>query len=174
MLGSRDRWPAANRKHIDWWLAKRVYRPWWDGYFKFAFVRHPYDQLASHYLYHAANHDVPSGLDFAGYLDRAIELGRWSFILRMQQSVRQAEALGTALDFVGRFERFTADFARLREHLDAPGLELPPRDQSLLPNHQKTARMDLRSLYDKRLQRRVAEFWRCDFEAFGYSTELGR
>jgi hypothetical protein len=70
----------------------------WDSYFKFCFVRNPYERLVSDYLWLRQNWKRPR--TFRDFLENAI-MAESSFLIE-----------GTpALDFVGRYERLEQDFS---------------------------------------------------------------
>ena len=48
LLQGEDQWNRdPYSKHITTARAKKLYSEWWDDYFKFTFVRNPYDRVLS-------------------------------------------------------------------------------------------------------------------------------
>lgn len=157
----RHRW---FRRHTT---ARRL-RPWlpaavYDSYFKFAFVRNPWDWLVSYYHFvlerprHRRHGQIRQLGSFAEFL--RYECSRRTFL----QSRFVTDARGRLIvDYVGRFEHLEADFQRIcdRAGLDAT---LVRRNQS---RHQ-----DYRDYYDRRTIDLVAQGYRRDIELFGYAFD---
>lgn len=141
------------------------------GYFKFGFVRNPWDRLVSAFFYldaggcnafdqayRAAHLAVYGGdfLAFAANLER--HLGAAHF---RPQVDWLCDAEGQVLaDFVGRYERLDQDFARVARRLSLPA-ELARLNGSL---HQPYA-----THYDARAKARVAALYADDIRVFGYA-----
>lgn len=171
-LFTESRYQLQNREFLDG-LEDGGY----DGYFKFGFVRNPWDRLVSCYL---------QKLDPGGQYMRKRYLG---LALREDASFRQfAEAVcevsdeeanshfrsqhvvlcgedGELLpDFIGRFENLQEDFVQVGAKIGAPHLELP----HLTPSLSREGR-HYRNFYDAKLAEKVGERFRKDIELFGYS-----
>lgn len=145
--------------------ARRVLpRELFQGYFKFAFVRNPWDWLVSlyGYLQHTPEHrHYPqlSQMSFADYIEFEIQRGRRS------QSAFVCDAGGSLLvDFIGRFERLETDFAQVLEQLGLSGIPLPHRNAGV-------SREPYQSYYDAATRARVAEHWAEDIRRFDYQFE---
>ncbi len=133
-----------------------------DRYFKFAFVRNPWDRWVS--LYHFIReypshhrHKQVLRLSFEEFLDT----------LARKQKRRQKPFLTDAdgnllVDYVGRFETLQADFAHLARVLKVP---------ASLDHMHKTKHRDHRSYYNSRTIELVAEISRDDIELFGYDFD---
>jgi hypothetical protein len=67
------------------------------------------------------------------------------------------------LDFVGKFENLSEDFESIRNRL---GLDID------LPHKLKGSTRDWRSAYNDKTIKIVQEYYREDFEVFGYSNHL--
>lgn len=131
--------------------------------FTFAFVRNPWDLLASSYRFLASSPDHRRGRlaarlgSFARYVD--YELARGKLVQSRMLTSRHGRLL---VDFVGRFETLDADFTKVCSHL---GLV------ARLPHVNAGPRGDYRSLYTPRLAVRVADGFGEDIERFGYTFE---
>ncbi len=135
--------------------------PGTGGYFKFAFVRHPWDRLVSFYTYarNVLARTLPQIESFDGLLravDRDEPWTRGIFALRPQGDF----VAGT--DFTGRFERLAADFAQVCARLGiAP--DLGRRNAFAHPPYAQC--------YDDWSRGFVAERYRRDIEEFDYRFE---
>jgi hypothetical protein len=134
-----------------------------DSYYKFAFVRNPWDWHVSNYHYMVQRPDHPdhelytSLGSFDRYLERRIherpEL-QSSFVLD-----RSGEPL---VDFIGRHETLGRDFATLCRRI---GIECS------LPHKNRSSHGDFRDYYTPRTRALVAEAYRKDIEFFGYEFD---
>lgn len=163
-------------------------------YFKFAFVRDPWDRVVSFYKYVGE----PAEYDFKRFALDVLPADLWH---RMYWFVRpQSEFLyheGELLvDFVGRFETLQSDFAEVCNRLGLPATRLPfvnrsdgPRQRiaaaarrlrrALDPSSQAFLNFSARPVsrhvrfadyYDAETWQAVAELYRSDLEAFGYGS----
>jgi chondroitin 4-sulfotransferase 11 len=163
------------------WRLDAEYR----DYFKFAFVRNPWDRLVSCYFNKAAtgspisgfkgpNLNPPGeeqdwfypGMPFAEFVEavHAIPDEDANLHFRSQHTVVCDPGGRVMADFVGRFENLRKDFAVVAEKIGAPGLELPHR----LKSRRRKSR-PYTDFYDKRLKKLVHERYEKDVETFGYS-----
>ena len=142
-------------------LPRQVFR----DYFKFAFVRNPWERMASHYQAltldrgHPRHDKVRSLADFAEYLSYEANRGK-AF-----QSLLVTEASGKlGLDFLGRFENLAADFSDVcaRIGIDA---DLPYLNQAN-PNG-----YNWREMYNSSCQALVAKHWAQEIEMLGYAFD---
>lgn len=147
--------------HVSLAAIERVVPPEvFRGYFKFAFVRNPWDRLVSSYHNirerpaHPQHRRVQRLPDFDAYVRYEAARGK----LHQQRMLLDASGrLG--VDFLGRFENLAADFAQIRARI---GLETP------LAHANRSSRSDYRAYYGERLREYVRAQWREDIEAFGY------
>lgn len=143
-------------------------KDFFDGLFKFAFVRNPWDWQVS--CYHHLLRDRPELLaatpDFGAYLrakladhaPRQIKLDATRFPQRQFVVDLQGQPI---VDFVGHFERLREDTETVFRRL---GLPAPP-----LPHKRRSQReRDYRGYYDDALAALVAEKFRVDIDSFGY------
>ncbi len=142
------------RQHIP----QRVY----DEFFKFAFVRNPWDWLASiyHYLCNTPTHRhhqrVVAMASFAAYVDFEIARDKRS------QTAFICDDNEIIVDFVGRFETLQDDFSSVCRHI---GVE------ASLPLVNKMDHCDYRELYDDMLIEKVARHWQDDIGLFAYEFD---
>ena len=151
----------AFRQHDDINVAKRLMPPeLFESYFKFAFVRNPWDRLISEYE----------------FIRRRPDHGRHSKVIKMSfekyivyQSKRKdahqihmlADINGKVLmDFIGKFENLYEDWNRVTDKL---GIE-----NKQLSHRKKAGITDYDSYYTPETRALVGELWKRDIEAFGY------
>jgi hypothetical protein len=133
-----------------------------DEFFKFAFVRNPWDWLLSTYHYlcntptHRHHRRVAAMGSFAEYVDFEIARGVRS------QSAFVCDGDEVIVDYVGRFETIDEDFASVCRRVGA--------DVSL-PHVNRTTHNDYREYYDDRLAATVGEHWKQDVALFGYGFD---
>ena len=143
-----------DRKHVP----QEIY----DGFFKFAFVRNPWDWLASTYSYlcdtttHRHHRRVLAMKSLAEYAD--FEIARE----KRSQSVFVCDGDRVIVDFVGRFETLDEDFASVCQRI---GVDVS------LPHANRTNHRDYRKLYDDALIEKVAAHWQRDISLFGYEFD---
>ena len=149
------------------------------GYFKFGFVRNPFDRLVSLYsdkivgagrgLGERAGTGIASrtfykGMPFAEFVRGVHSIPDEVANLHFRsQHVSLCGPDGEVLaDFVGRFENLAADFSRVAREIGAPDLALP----HILRSEDRRA---YRDYYDENLKNLVRERYSEDLELFGYS-----
>jgi hypothetical protein len=160
--------------HIDVETACAVFGEWrFRSYFKFCFVRNPWDRLVSAYHYLRQGHRnspivglIQSGsfTDFVkGALRSPVVSGELHikpqhfFVVDRQGRLR--------MDYVGRYERLQDDFTVVARRL---GLANTLGAQNRSPHD------DYRDYYDERSRKIVGELYRRDIELFGYDFDGAR
>jgi hypothetical protein len=178
-LFDSSRWQLDRDK-----LLRRIDRRY-RGYFKFAFVRNPWDRVVSCYSQKIAvgRPLVPgrkranlnplgeedrfySGMPFAEFVEAVHATPDEEANLHFRsQYLTVCDAEGHVMaDFVGRFESLHADFAVVAERIGAPELELPHRLQSSSRKSRPYT-----DFYDERLKGLVHERYQKDVEIFAYT-----
>jgi hypothetical protein len=151
---------------------------YWRSYFKFAFVRNPWDRLVSWWRMierNAAAKRPMNGFQrfilsrastFEQFLSNCDEEyhdhdgSKWIF---RNQIDYISDASGITVDFVGRFERLQDDFAMISSRLGLPSLRIPHVNSS--------AHKHYSAYYSAETGRLVAARFARDIEAFGYSFD---
>jgi hypothetical protein len=132
-------------------------------YFAFAFVRDPFDEVASlyHFIRQSAahpRHRAVSGMSFSDFVARHVA----SRPRRQVDYLRDPENGAWLVDYVGRFETLAEDVARIAENLGVPfGGTLGRRNSGRLREREDCG-------YDEATRRLVADWYAADFAAFGY------
>jgi hypothetical protein len=140
----------------------RALLPAWafGGYFKFAFVRNPWDWHVSFYHYvleHPEHHRhalVSRMRDFEAYLTWRVYNAR-----ELQKHYVADQEGGLLVDFVGRFENLRADFAAVCSRI---GVAVS------LPHLNRSRHRDYRSYYTASTADLVQRFWGEEIDFFGY------
>jgi hypothetical protein len=139
-----------------------------EGLFKFAFVRNPWDlQVSSyHHIKRERPHLLESDESFASFLQRKLDPERpWQYHIDTSitpQSHYLIDLTGKQIvDFVGRYESLQSDFDTCCDRIGIPRQSLP---------HQRRAegRSAYRDYYDTHTRELVATHFASDIEAFGY------
>lgn len=135
-----------------------------DPFFKFAFVRNPWDWQVSVYHYVRQRRDHPdhetfrSLHTFDAYLD-------WRITVKgseLQSDFVRSESGELLVDFVGRYERLAEDFDVVCDRI---GVECA------LPHVNRSAHGDFRDYYTSETRALVEEVYRPDIELFGYQFD---
>jgi hypothetical protein len=107
----------------------------WQRYFKFAFVRNPWDWMVSTYHYHLQSFVLREARPDI-YL-RAAQYKDFRAWVRATIRARECPAdflsdeIGVVqMDFIGRFEHFQQDFDRVCDHVGLPRMLLPMENRS--------------------------------------------
>jgi len=144
-------------------LPKEVY----DTFYKFAFVRNPWDWQVSmyHFILKEKNHIrhqlVQSMESFEEYLQWVINTKKpfARGATKFQKDMVTDEEGNLIVDFIGRYETLAQDFRHVCQVLNI---------EASLPHINRTSHRDYRSYYNKKTRQMVAEHFKEDIELFGY------
>lgn len=172
-LGKRK---GKGRDHTSWLTYKKADSKKFKRYYKFSFVRNPYDRALSAYHYIASGgnqgaQDVATGktilqyTDFDDFVEKALWKGAFrSHLLFLPQSSFIMDANEVLMmDFLGRFETLEQDFKQVAEAL---GID------SQIAHHNKgysTASMEGAGM-TQATREKLAILYAQDFVNFGYRT----
>jgi chondroitin 4-sulfotransferase 11 len=142
----------------------------WPKYFKFAFVRNPYDLVVSHFFFQKRLHEtaphvlrslhpdissmLAAGCGFSEWLKAATYIKPQSFYVLDEQGK-------VIVDFLGKFETMNADFAHVCKVLNI---------EVKLPHLLKTAHLSWDKYYDRETSEIIHRRFAKDFAPFGYKT----
>jgi hypothetical protein len=135
-----------------------------DAFFKFAFVRNPWDWQVSIYHYVRQREDHPdhelftSFGSFESYLDWRINLKG----AELQSEFVLDESGEPLVDFVGRYESLAEDFDTVCGRIGI---------KPSLPHVNRSAHGDFRDYYTPATKALVEEVYRADIELFGYQFD---
>jgi hypothetical protein len=135
-----------------------------SGCLKFCFVRNPFDRMVSFYRHiqrhpeHPFHAKISAWGGFHGMVTHLADLAEpGQFDYTLDRSGKHS------MDMVGKFENLTSDFSKIASRLGIPGN---------LPHRNSAPASDWRGFYNGETRLAVVEFYRSDFEAFGYSPEI--
>jgi hypothetical protein len=164
-----------------------------NSYFKFAFVRNPWERMVSEYLFRGH----PLRFDFKTFLFEHLPKPAWSdeycHIIPQYDFVHDEEG-HLIVDFIGHFETLSEDFATVRDRIGLPVRAMPHLNRHTshltyadrntlqrtfellrrLRNHVSRRRRrntyrNYREYYDAESREFVGELYQKDVTAFGYS-----
>jgi len=175
-LCGEDWWSIeAETKHLSAHLARQRYRRYWDSYFKFSFVRNPWDRMVSclrfgeHFGVSMKNGHI-SCLNYDNIFGgtRVLELDHRYY--SPSANLRPVHTEGSVylnlldekVDFVGRYESLDEDCAVIASHL---GVD-PLPDVVEVQSGDRTCYQDY---YDEAGVAWVAERFARDIEFFDYA-----
>ena len=152
--------------HVSARDAKRYLPPEiWNDYLKFAFVRNPFDRFVStcSFLFRNDERFADAATEI---LKDALRRPRFRrrVLVRPQVSMLRATDERLAMDFVGRFEDLQSSYEHVCERLG-----LPVSDLQRLNVSQRGSYADY---FDDELANMVIDYYRDDFQALDYATEL--
>lgn len=139
--------------HIQSLLLKRT----WRNYYKFSFVRNPWDKMISQYFFNHSEWARPE-TTFSEYI-RLLNSG----YKVCKQPPFHSHYLDRELDFIGRFENIQEDFNAVCD-----SIEIPRRD---LPHKNKSSHKHYTKYYNNETIKIVGDLFKEDIERFGYEFE---
>lgn len=155
-FGLENKYPLLDHAHA---VDIKPLVPDFDDYFKFAFVRNPWDWQVSLYHYakqrwYVPTHKLAAGMDFQAYVEWHCNGHH-----RLQKDFLVDEDDKLLVDYVGKLENIDADFAHICEEIGI---------QNTLRHLNKSERTDYRSYYNDYTRSLVADTYRGDIELFDY------
>lgn len=165
------------KKHIFASTAKKIYRDYWDDYFKFSFVRNPWDRMVSMTKYgrYYGCEIKNDKLDISGYQKK---FKKAEIDPRSKSKGEKFEAIGGAvylnilneeLDFIGLFENLHEDYSKVCSAINCK-CELSHKEPRFGPrlrvNNNKIKHYT--EYYDDKTRRIVAKRYAKDIKQFGY------
>ncbi len=169
-LGSRSRnkYQTGGLQHL---LARHIRleagASVFDSYFKFAFVRNPWDKAVSQFSYLAERPDLRELIGLAAdatFAEYLAAIQRVAYIQWQRQvDFLRAEDGKTLVDFVGRFEYLDRDAQAIFGRLGMGKQEIPHVNASRHAHYS--------DYYNDRTREIVRRLYADDIEAFGYQFE---
>lgn len=146
----------------------------WQSYFKFAFVRNPWDRLVS--WWEMIRRNVSEGRPMNGFQRYVASRARTfeEFICRCDAECRDPDGSKwiyrnqidyltdvegeVMVDFIGRFERLEADFGSIAQRLGLSAVRVPHLNPSSHPSYARYYSSELRDFVTERYARDIAFF----------------
>lgn len=136
-------------------------------YFKFAFVRNPWDRLIScwrdkvlnlkHFKFNDVEYEKMQDLNnFVDYASK-LNLNKCDPHLRLQATLIDLNSI----DYLGRMETFDCDFKKILRKLELPEKEIHRKNVT-------SVKVDYREYYDDQLMKKIAHLYQKDIQIFGY------
>lgn len=160
---------ATARQLLD---TELITKEQWETYFKFTFVRNPWDRAISDYFWLQNDRSIKDS--FGNYLDKA---GKFEGVLtekgetyyrgdHLTQQSEFFEETGTyAVDYMGRFENFESDIRHIVSKLNIR------KDFDSHINAAKKKRKHYSRYYSDAMIQKVKQLYETDIERFGYHFE---
>ncbi len=146
------------------YVTKDLYR----NYFKFAFVRNPWDKTVSEYYWYLRYGSPLSFDDWVRTLGERLKKSTGLHILEVGHNIPQYKYvcdknLNLAVDFIGRFEQLQNDFDQVCETLGIEDTELA-KDNATTSDGRK----HYKEYYSKESKKIIAKIYKKDIELFDY------
>lgn len=145
-------------------VRKEIGEELYTGYYKFAFVRNPWDWHVSmfHFLKHMMYKPVARLNSFEEYLEWVVRSERPfpKGAAKFQKEILTDRQGLLIVDFVGRYENLANDFAQVCRQLNI---------NADLPRLNSSPHGEYRAYYTDRTRDMVADYFKPDIELFGYT-----
>ena len=153
------------------------------SYFKFSFVRNPWDRSVSLYRYMGYSSIIKFQTFVERYLSKMVE-SKYYFCKPQINFLTDNEG-NLCVDFVGRFENLQQDFNAICSKINFPSTELPHLNKSInLSNFEnkfsafkkgwidfsfyKPSYTNYKDYYNSKTESLIADLYQSDIKAFGY------
>ncbi len=169
-------------KHILASQAKYLYKDYWNSYFKFSFVRNPFDRMVSMIkfggFFYGRNTSILNTEAIEWYKDKfgfpvTVEYDYRFYKnseIRLDRHVANSvysNILDEELDFIGKYENLDSDFEFVCKQIGYEYDGLPDAGASASAD-----RKPLSFYYkDKNLVQQVASLYMKDFDIYGYNSD---
>lgn len=147
-------------KHMSADIAKIHYKKYWHKYFKFSFVRNPFDWFVSVHMLAKKKH-----FSFKEYVKHTINFGSMHWNFTWDRIYVPLSKNFKEIDFIGRFESLTDDFGEVSKRIGFSG-KLPIRWL-----HKNLGKKDYKSYYDDETKNFVEQNFKEDLLTFGYTFD---
>jgi hypothetical protein len=135
--------------------------------FKFTFCRNPFDRVVSHYHYARIKHPsvLPKDISFENFVMNLEKYNVPRTINKNETFRAQVQSIiGVNMDFIGRFENLTKDIQRVADILNIRINDVNPIGATRHKAYQE--------YYTPELEKKISEFYKEDFDFFGYDNNI--
>ncbi len=141
-------------------LSQKIPKRMFNSYFKFAFVRNPYDWQISLYEYMKQQpthfqHNLVKKMAFNEYCNWRIKAD-----FHLQQEMICDSKGNLLVDFIGKIENINKDLKTIEQKLKLPNLELEHLNKSI--------RSNINNYYEINTKKLIAVNFKADFDLFNY------
>lgn len=141
-------------KHWSAIMYQQKYKKNYKDYFKFAFVRNPWDRMVSNYKWLR----LIDWIDCS--FDKWIADPSWGFNAYSYERMICDNSGSIIVDYIGRFETLQQDFDTVCDKIGIP--------KQQLPHANKTEHKHYTEYYDEETKQFIAKKYARDIELFGY------
>lgn len=140
-------------------VKNRIEKSTYDEFFKFAFVRNPWDMQVSLYHYMLKNkahpqHSLIKKMSFDEYIEWRVECD-----VHLQKEFVVDETGNIIIDFIGRFENLSDDVRTICKNIDI---------EYTLPDLNKSNHRDYKVYYNAKTRKLIHDAYIDDIDIFGY------
>ena len=149
----RKSYPHSRCSEVKEYCGEKI----WDEYFKFSFVRNPFDRMISFYSFHnSPQYKHPTGKERA-----QLPIKEWVLTNKDKNVLHtQNYYLNEDIDFIGRFENLQFDFDIVCNRIGIP--------KYTLPHYNKSKHEHWGHVFDKETQEHIHKIYSDDFNKFHY------
>ncbi|MEX0331045.1 MAG: sulfotransferase family 2 domain-containing protein [Puniceicoccaceae bacterium] len=163
-----EKFTGFKKHEVAYKLQEKLPQDIFENYYKFCFVRDPFDHLVSiyHYIGQSPSHKYhakASALNFGEFVKWYVSQKP----LRQCDFILNKEGTESLVDFFGKYENLDEDMRTIAKRLELSYGSIPFANRSV--NRTKTATIDY---YDDCSAREVVSYFEKDFEVLGYKKEL--
>lgn len=169
----------APSKHLTVHAAKKIYEEYWDSYFKFSFVRNPWDRMIS-MLKYGGNNNSQDGIYEVYQKNGEIQLDKYikkyinieydsRFFHENQFNDFQTKnntvyfnILENQMDFIGKYENLNEDFSLICKYIGVKNKKLKQIEKS---NRKEKVK------YSEQSKKIIEDMCKLEIEYFDYSYE---
>lgn len=143
-------------------VKKLVTTSQFDSYFKFCFVRNPWDKMVSFFFHRKQNRQLPDTQNvlFSEWIEKWLDRGRSTWPQLHWIRDYSGEIL---VDFIGRYENIKSDLENTTKRIGTKSVNLPVINTS--------KHTDFHCHYTQKAKQKVADKFAIDIDHFGYTFQ---
>lgn len=144
-------------------------KDYWEKYYKFTFVRNPFDKLLSGYLFTMQKQKEANSFNdyiknnYKTFEDFVMSVNPKKLLNTQRFELQLNWVKGYNFDYIGRLENLQEDFYTICDNINHPRIEL------LRINNSRSHEKSYMSYYNKSMIERVTEIYKPDLKYFNYT-----